>query len=318
VSALKIITLTYPISISEIGLNDQALSLAIGYFDGVHIGHQQVISRAVTIAKKSGIAAAVMTFDPHPKAVVGHGDQYDQCITPLHTKAELFEKLGVDYMFVVTFDEHFSKITPELFVSSILHELQVKQVVVGFDFKFGARGAGDVAMLKQLCEPQMNVDVVDAYVVDDLKVSSTMIRTHLENGDVVNVSKLLGRYFEVEGTVVHGDQRGRTIGFPTANLRLHAPYITLHLGVYAIIAHHKDQTYYGVLNHGMKPTFYAKDIVPVMEAHLFHFSDDIYGDDLKIEFVEFIRSERRFNGIQELIDQINLDSNFAKNLFKQT
>lgn len=317
-STLKIITLTYPISLSEIELNDQALSLAIGYFDGVHIGHQQVISRAVSIAQEAGIASAVMTFDPHPKAVVGHGTQYEQYITPLHIKAELFEKLGVDYMFVVTFDEHFSNITPDLFVKSILCELQVKQVVVGFDFKFGARGAGDVTMLKQLCEPRINVDVVDAYIIDHVKVSSTIIRQCLENGELRKATKLLGRYFEVEGTVVHGDQRGRTIGFPTANLRLHAPYITIRLGSYAIIAHHNNQTYFGVLNHGMKPTFYAKDIVPVMEAHLFDFSEEIYGDQMKIEFVEFIRPERRFNGIQELIDQITMDSNYAKSLFGQT
>ena len=308
---MKIITLTYPISLSEIELNDQSLSIAIGHFDGVHKGHQQVISKAVSTAKANGQASAVMTFDPHPKAILGQGQQYVQCITPLFTKTRLFEQLGVDYVFIVKFDSNFSKITPYEFVTNILQTLHVVNVVIGFDFRFGVGGSGNPDIMKELCEPAIQVDVIDAYLIDEVKVSSTAIREWLESGDIKRANHLLGRYFEVEGTVVQGDQRGRTIGFPTANLRLHAPYVTVRLGVYAIIAYLGSKTYYGVMNHGMKPTFYEQDIVPVMEAHLFDFSEDIYGETMTIKLVQYLRSERKFEGIAALIEQLKLDAKQA-------
>ncbi|WP_258199709.1 bifunctional riboflavin kinase/FAD synthetase [Paenibacillus endoradicis] len=315
---MKIITLTYPISLSEIELNDQSLSIAIGHFDGVHKGHQQVISKAVSTAKANGLASAVMTFDPHPKAILGQGEQYVQCITPLSTKTSLFEQLGVDYVFIVKFDSNFSKITPDEFVTNILKTLHVVNVVVGFDFRFGVGGSGNPEIMRQLCEPSIQVDVIEAFIIDGVKVSSTVIRECLESGDIERANHLLGRNFEVEGTVVQGDQRGRTIGFPTANLRLHAPYITARLGVYAIIAHLGNKKYYGVMNHGMKPTFYEKDIAPVMEAHLFDFSKDIYGEKMTIEVVQFLRSERKFDGIAALIEQLRLDADQALKLLQQT
>ncbi|MCR8656301.1 bifunctional riboflavin kinase/FAD synthetase [Paenibacillus sp. T3-5-0-4] len=310
--------MTYPISLSEIELNDQSLSIAIGHFDGVHKGHQQVISKAVSTAKANGLASAVMTFDPHPKAILGQGEQYVQCITPLSTKTSLFEQLGVDYVFIVKFDSNFSKITPDEFVTNILKTLHVVNVVVGFDFRFGVGGSGNPEIMRQLCEPSIQVDVIEAFIIDGVKVSSTVIRECLESGDIERANHLLGRNFEVEGTVVQGDQRGRTIGFPTANLRLHAPYITARLGVYAIIAHLGNKKYYGVMNHGMKPTFYEKDIAPVMEAHLFDFSKDIYGEKMTIEVVQFLRSERKFDGIAALIEQLRLDADQALKLLQQT
>lgn len=315
---MKIITLTYPIALNEIELDDQRFSIALGHFDGVHRGHQQVINKAVQTAQKLGIASAVMTFDPHPKAILGQGEQYSMCLTPLETKLKLFQELGVDYAFVVTFDKPFSQITPEAFVEDILRRLNVMNVVAGFDFRFGAKGAGNTDVLKQLCEPAISVEVVEAFVIDGVKVSSTAIREYLEQGEMEQANHLLGRKFSVEGIVVQGDQRGRTIGFPTANLRLIAPYLTIRLGVYAVIAHLGDRTFYGVLNHGMKPTFYAEDIVPVMEAHLFDFSEDIYGEHVAIEFVKFIRPEQRFAGIQQLIEQIGKDAEQVKSLFLQT
>lgn len=315
---MKIITLTYPISPNDIELDDRPLSIALGHFDGVHRGHQQVINKAISTAKAKGLSSAVMTFDPHPKAILGQGEQYAQCLTPLSTKTKLFEQLGVDYVFVVRFDLQFAGITPKAFVDQLLHQLKVVNVTVGFDFRFGAKGAGTPEVLVQLCEPNIHVDMVEAFMIDEAKVSSTIIRQYLEQGNIERANHLLGRNFQVEGTVVQGDQRGRTIGFPTANLRLAAPYLTIRLGVYAVIAHLGERTFYGVLNHGMKPTFYAEDIVPVMEAHLFDFSEDIYGEHIVIEFVTFIRPEQRFAGINELIAQIKQDADHVKTLFSQT
>jgi riboflavin kinase/FMN adenylyltransferase len=314
VSNLKIITLTYPLSLDDLELNDNSFSIALGHFDGVHLGHQQVIEKATRTAKERGVASAVMTFHPHPKAVLGQGEQYYQCLTPLDSKLKLFQELGVDYAFVVTFDMEFSHITPQAFVQHILQQIHTVNVVVGFDFRFGAKGAGNTEVLKQLCAPTITVEVVEAFVLDGGKVSSTVIREHLEKGQIEHANHLLGRRFTVEGIVVQGDQRGRTIGFPTANLRLVAPYITISLGVYAIKAYLGNRRFFGVLNHGMKPTFYAEDIIPVMEAHLFDFSEDIYGEHIEIEFVSFIRAERRFAGIQQLIEQISQDAAQAKAL----
>lgn len=315
---MKIITLTYPISLDDIELNNQSFSIALGHFDGVHRGHQQVINKAIKTAKERGIASAVMTFDPHPKAILGQGEQYSQILTPLAAKMKLFQELGVDYAFVVTFDMQFSQITPEDFVEHVLQRLNVVNVVAGFDFRFGAKGAGTTDVLRQICAPSISVEIVSAFVIDNMKVSSTLIREYLEQGEIEQANHLLGRKFAVEGTVVQGDQRGRTIGFPTANLRLSAPYLTIRLGVYAVIAYLGNRMFYGVLNHGMKPTFYAEDIVPVMEAHLFDFSEDIYGEHIEIEFVKFIRSEQRFAGIQQLIEQISQDAAQAKALLLQT
>jgi len=315
---LKIITLTYPISPNDIELDDRPISIALGHFDGVHRGHQQVINKAINTAKENGLASAVMTFDPHPKAILGQGEQYAQCLTPLYMKTKLFEQLGVDYVFVVRFDLEFAGITPKAFVDQLLHQLNVVNVAVGFDFRFGAKGAGTPEVLTQLCEPNIHVEVVEAFMIDGAKVSSTIIREYLEQGNIERANHLLGRNFQVEGIVVQGDQRGRTIGFPTANLRLGAPYLTIRLGVYAVIAHLGSRTLYGVLNHGMKPTFYAEDIIPVMEAHLFDFSEDIYGEHIVIDFVQFIRPEQRFAGINELIAQIKKDADQVKSLFSQT
>jgi len=315
---LKIITLTYPISPNDIELDDRPISIALGHFDGVHRGHQQVINKAINTAKENGLASAVMTFDPHPKAILGQGEQYAHCLTPLYMKTKLFEQLGVDYVFVVRFDLEFAGITPKAFVDQLLHQLNVVNVAVGFDFRFGAKGAGTPEVLTQLCEPNIHVDVVEAFMIDGAKVSSTIIREYLEQGNIEHANHLLGRNFQVEGIVVQGDQRGRTIGFPTANLRLGAPYLTIRLGVYAVIAHLGSRTFYGVLNHGMKPTFYAEDIIPVMEAHLFDFSEDIYGEHIVIDFVQFIRPEQRFAGINELIAQIKKDADQVKSLFSQT
>jgi len=314
VSTLKIITLTYPISLNDIELNDQSFSIALGHFDGVHRGHQQVIHKAIQTAKERGIASAVMTFHPHPKAILGQGEQYYHCLTPLDTKLRLFQELGVDYVFVVSFDMQFSAITPHAFVEEILKKLSVVNVVAGFDFRFGAKGAGNTEVLKELCASDISVEVVEAFEIDGIKVSSTVIREYLEQGQIEQANHLLGRRFSVEGTVVTGDQRGRTIGFPTANLLLAASYVTISLGVYAVKAYLGNRRFHGVLNHGMKPTFNKDDIVPVMEAHLFDFSEDIYGEHMQIEFVSFIRKEQRFSGIQQLIEQIGQDAAQAKEL----
>lgn len=314
-SALEIISLQYPLEGLSAIPQGKPLTIAIGHFDGVHRGHQDVIRRAVQEAGSAGHLSAVMTFDPHPKEVLGQGDRYYQCLTPLIDKTELFAELGVDLMFVVQFNSAFASVTPERFVDEVLRKIGAKQAVVGFDFTFGNRGAGNAETLKQLGAPDIHVHIVEPLYEDGSKVSSTWVREALENGQIDVAANLLGRPYELTGTVVHGDGRGRTIGFPTANIGFDHPYVSPRLGVYAIVAWIGGKPYPGVLNHGMKPTFNKDGVKPVMEAHLFDFNRDIYGEKIRIEFRSFIRPEQKFGSVDELVKQIGRDSEQAREQF---
>ncbi|CAM4275172.1 riboflavin kinase/FMN adenylyltransferase [Paenibacillus endophyticus] len=311
---MEIIPLSFPLNgLSMLSL-DKPLSIAIGHFDGVHRGHQNVIRQAVNEAKGSDMLSAVLTFDPHPKEVLGQGEQYYRCLTPLDAKTALFAELGVDLVFIMRFDTEFASVSPERFVAEVLRTLRAKHVVVGFDFNFGHKGLGNADALMKLGQPDISVEVIEPLFENGIKVSSTYIREALEQGEIELAERLLGRPYEVTGSVVHGDKRGRTIGFPTANLQITAPYITPRLGVYAVTAWLDGKAYSGVLNYGLKPTFNKDGLQPVMEAHLFDFNSDIYDEQLRLQFISFIRSEKKFDSITELIEQIGTDSRQAKEI----
>lgn len=314
---MDIIPLSYPLSQAGESFAGKGIAIAMGHFDGVHRGHQNVVKQAVANARESGLLSAVLTFSPHPKEVLGHGDQYYRCLTPMQGKMKLFEELGVDVVFVMKFDHTFAALTPAQFVSDVLIPLGVKHAVVGFDFTFGSKGSGNAEMLRELGGSDFTIDIVEPLFENGKKVSSTYTRESLEKGDLAMARTLLGRPYEVVGTVVHGDGRGRTIGFPTANLDLSAPYVSPSLGVYAITAWVDGKSYGGVLNHGMKPTFNKSEIVPVMEAHLFDFDEDIYGMEMTVQFQYFIRPEKKFGSVTELIAQIAADSDRARALLTE-
>lgn len=303
---MEIIPLSFPLNgLSTLSL-DKPLSIAIGHFDGVHRGHQNVIRQAVNAAKESEMLSAVLTFDPHPKEVLGQGEQYYRCLTPFDAKTALFAELGVDLVFIMKFDLEFASVSPERFVNEVLRTLRAKQVVVGFDFNFGHKGSGNAETLKQLAEPDISVHIIEPLIENGVKVSSTYIREALEQGDLELAERLLGRPYEVEGIVVHGDKRGRTIGFPTANLQFNAPYIAPRLGVYAVMAWIGDTSYPGVLNYGLKPTFNKDELKPVMEAHLFDFNSDIYGEHMRLQLLSFIRSEKNLIPLPSLLSRLDL------------
>ncbi|PWW06444.1 riboflavin kinase/FMN adenylyltransferase [Paenibacillus cellulosilyticus] len=309
---MELISIGFPLSDSKLASKDEQLSIAIGHFDGVHKGHQNVIKRAVDAARQQGLKSAVMTFHPHPKAVLGQGEQYFSCLTPLESKLAQFEALGVDYVFVMKFDHSFASISPERFVSEVLVPLGVRHTVVGFDFRYGSRGAGDAQMLGTLGSEQgLTTEVVEPLLLQGQKISSTYVREALDQGNMALVEDLLGRSYEVEGVVVHGHARGRLIGFPTANVGLTQPYITPRLGVYAAQVVIGGQVYPAVLNHGMKPTFKDGEKAPVLEAHLIGFSGDLYDQSIRIRFISFIRPEHKFASVDELIAQIGRDRDEA-------
>ncbi|RIX51780.1 bifunctional riboflavin kinase/FAD synthetase [Paenibacillus nanensis] len=309
---MEVIPLSYPLNNPEALTGGKKLSIAIGFFDGVHRGHQNVIKAATAHAKQSDMRSAVLTFSPHPKEVLGQGDPHYRCLTPISSKTQLIEELGVDVVFVMKFDLSFASLSPGQFVSEVLRPLGVAHAAVGFDFTFGSKGSGTAEMLRELGGADISVHIEEPLYEDGMKVSSTFTKESLESGDLAMANKLLGRPYEVTGTVVHGDGRGRTIGFPTANLDLDDPYVTPRLGVYAITAWIDGESFGGVLNHGKKPTFNNTEVVPVMEAHLFDFDRDIYGKEIRVQFQSFIRPEQKFGSVTELIAQIAADSDQAR------
>ncbi|WP_188992491.1 bifunctional riboflavin kinase/FAD synthetase [Paenibacillus nasutitermitis] len=311
---MKIISLQYPVQDTEPVKTALPKTLAIGYFDGVHKGHQNVIRRSVEAARKAGLQSAVMTFYPHPKEVLGQGEQYVNGLTPLEEKVNRFRSLGVDVTYIVQFNLDFSAVTPAQFVEHVLRPLQVRKAVVGFDFSFGARGAGKADTLAEMGGPDISVEIVDPLLIDGKKVSSTLIRQALAEGKPEQAEQLLGEPYHVQGTVVHGEGRGSKIGFPTANLETKAAYVIPRQGVYAIMAEWDGKRIPGVLNIGVKPTFHDNLTKPVMEAHLLDFAGDIYGQSITIHFISFLRTEKKFNSIDELVAQIHADAEQAKSV----
>lgn len=291
--------------------------IAIGYFDGVHLGHRNVIGRAVERAASAGRLSAVMTFHPHPKEVLGQGEQYVTSLTPAGEKLRRFAELGVDIVYVVRFDMAFAALPPESFVHDMLLPLRVEEAVVGFDFSFGSRGAGTPELLRKLAAPAMKVQVMEPLELDGGKVSSSRIRAALEQGDVGRAARLLGRPYRISGTVVHGEGRGRTIGFPTANVEPDGAYVLPRLGVYAVSVEAAGACFPAVMNVGVKPTFHESGVDPKLEAHLFGYEGDLYGSRVALDFRAFLRAERKFGSVAELIEQIGRDAEAARQLLEK-
>jgi len=310
---MQSIKLSYPISASDSQAVKQPQVLAIGDFDGVHLGHQEVIKRALEDGKRLGIPTSIMTFHPHPREVLGQ-QKYTTLLTPVSQKQRQLEQLGVDYLYIVSFDADLMKVTPEQFVEHMLIPMQVNTVIVGFDFTFGYLGAGTPDTLCELAHGRFAVEIIRPFQRNGSKVSSTLVREHLLAGQVEEATALLGRPYAVRGTIVTGDGRGRTIGFPTANVELHEPFVTPALGVYAVRAVLDGTAYNGVMNLGKKPTFVDNLEKPTLEVHLFDFSESVYGKELTIEFISYLRPERKFSAIDELISQIHRDADQAKTL----
>jgi riboflavin kinase / FMN adenylyltransferase len=287
--------------------------IAIGEFDGVHRGHQEVIARAKKSADAAHCQLAIMTFDPHPRKVIGI-EGYDQLLAPIPLKMELFEELGVDRTYLVTFNESLMRLTASEFVENILIPLNPDTIIVGFDFRFGHRAGGSVDTLCELSKGRFAVEIVRPYLIEGAedKISSSAIRTALIEGNIAAANHLLGRTYSIQGEVIHGDARGRTIGFPTANLLLHDSYFVPCHGVYAVRVEINGSSYDGVMNIGVKPTFKTGELKPSVEVHILDFSEDIYGQKMKVQMFDFIRGERKFPSIDELVKQIQADVNTAR------
>ncbi|XMB87335.1 bifunctional riboflavin kinase/FAD synthetase [Mycoplasmatota bacterium WC44] len=293
---------------------DQGLVVALGYFDGIHRAHMDLIDEVIDIGKKKNLKTGIVTFHPHP-AFVLNKKSITSFLTPLEVKLELLEKIDLDYVFIVDFDIEVAKIDHKDFVEKFFLPLNIKYVVAGFDNRYGYMGKGSVKTLKEDSDNSIEVVVIEELKVNKRKIGSTYIRDLLNEGDVKTVSNMLGRYYSIDGFVTHGRGRGKSIGIPTANLAPKYPYEIPAKGVYVVKVYHDNDEYYGVCNIGNNPTFNYNENKTI-EINILDFNKDIYGDYIRAEFVDRIREEVKFDSIEKLVIQINKDKNGALNIIK--
>jgi riboflavin kinase/FMN adenylyltransferase len=289
----------------------------IGNFDGVHLGHQSVLGQLAEKSVELGLPAMVITFEPYPQEYFRPGNVPPR-LTRLREKLRMLARFAVDYMLVLKFDAALASMSAEAFIETLLVDgLDVKYLVVGDDFRFGKGRRGDFAMLQAAGEQHgFQVAHMHTFAVDGERVSSTRIREALMAGDLAAAEKMLGRPYRMCGRIAHGDKRGRSIGFPTANIFLHRQATAVQ-GVYAVEVFGLDRDpVTGVANVGTRPT--VDGTRSLLEVHLFDFDDEIYGRYVNVDFVRRLRAEKRFESFDALKDQIAVDVEDAKTFFSKT
>ncbi|ADU30709.1 riboflavin biosynthesis protein RibF [Evansella cellulosilytica] len=310
---METIQITHPHQLENL----PRLCLALGFFDGVHKGHQEVILTAKNEAKKRQLRSGVMTFFPHPKEVL-RKEKKVYYLTLMKKKEALIRQLGIDYLFIVTFNETFAELNPQQFVDQYLIALNVKHVVAGFDYTYGRLGKGTMETLLFHSRNELTYTTVGQVSANGEKISSTNIRHFLQCGDLKRANDYLGRPYETSGTVIHGEKRGRTIGFPTANVLLEERSFTPNSGVYIVRLLVNNEWKEAVCNVGYKPTFHKlREGEPTIEVHVTNFNDDIYGETVTIQWLSKLRDEKKFNSIGELKAQLENDVNNMNEFFQR-
>ena len=282
------------------------LILCLGFFDGVHLGHQKLIKRA----KKDGYKLGVFTFNQSPAYVLGNKTS-DNCITSIADKADLFEELGVDYLYLMDFNKEVANATKDEFIDQVLKQINPYQICCGPDYHFGVRAQGDVDYLKLF----FNVKVNDFENMGGNKISSRQIISLIKEGKMEEVASMLGRPYRINGTVMVGFKKGRDLDFPTANLSLEYEYIYPLNGVYVGYAYVFDKKYKAIINVGTHPTINPLN-EPIIEVHLLDFDENIYGKNIFVEFIQYIREEKKFESIDALKIQLGRDKSKARKILE--
>ena len=302
-------------SISDLSALPGPLFLAIGVFDGVHLGHQAVISTSARHAREAGGTPVVMTFDPHPVKVL-RPNHAPHLLTATQHKTALIRDLGVDHLLVQHFDRQFAATPPEEFVQQLVtHAKPLREICVGHEWSFGQGRAGNLALLKQLGTTyDFDVVGVQAVTVNGEVVSSTAIRRAIADGNLIKATQMLGREYTIVGAVKTGEKLGRKLGFPTANLSAHSEQFPPN-GVYVAEARLAGALYRGVANLGYRPTVSAGKQERLLELHLFDLNRDIYGEEVEVRFVRYLRPEQKFENLEALAAQIARDVAEAREQF---
>jgi riboflavin kinase / FMN adenylyltransferase len=279
-----------------------------GTFDGVHLGHQKILNRLNEVATETSGQSVVITFYPHPRSVISPDNQTINLLSTLDEKIELLEKSGVNHLVIIPFTREFSELSSEEFIQKILIEtIGTKTLVIGFDHRFGKNREGGFDYLKENKERYgFNIEEIPRHDLENVGISSSKIRKALNEGDVPTADHFLGRNYSISGVIVKGKQLGRTIGFPTANIQVReiAKLVPAD-GVYAVKVYYREEEFGGMLNIGNRPT--VDGTFKTIEVNIFDFDREIYGETLKVEFLQKIRNEQKFNGLDELKTQIAKD-----------
>ena len=293
--------------LSEVKHDDNSV-ITLGTFDGIHLGHKKIIDAVVNKSAEIGSRSFLITFYPHPRNVLTGSDPVKLLSTPLE-KAEMLESLGIENLLVINFTEEFSRQSPDEFVDKyIVNGVGAQDVIIGYDHHFGKGRGGNIDFLIEKGKKSgFDVEVIPEYKTGEVVVSSSKIRNAISEGDITTANKYLGRYYSFRGKVVEGDKRGRELGFPTANLKIEDENKLLPaIGIYIVEIIINSDKKYGLLSVGKRPTFYdAGEIVP--EVYVFDFDKDIYGMYVKVNLIEKIRGEEKFDSAEELIKQMNED-----------
>ena len=286
--------------------------IAIGNFDGIHLGHKHLINKVLEVAKAEGKKSGIITFDPHPKAYFGGLKNFHQVTTDA-VKIEILEKLKIDILFELSFDESLSKMSPEEFFLEVIYKnLEASHVIVGEDFRFGYERSGDVHKLEELCNSKdIGFNSIQKQKDKNSVIySSSLVRTNITSGNISDLTKLLGHYWFVNGHVKHGKKKGTELGFPTINIEFQDPLKLAH-GIYATNVYLEGKKYHGASYYGARPTF--NDHGDILETYIFDFDSDIYNQEVKIEFIDFIREDHKFMNEEELKKQMEIDCCNVKN-----
>ena len=284
--------------------------LAIGTFDGVHLGHRKIIATLHDRAKTMNGESVIFTFDPHPRKVLNVDEESIRLLTTLDEKIALFEQSGIDHLIIYPFTVEFSRLTYEEFVETVLvGQIHLKFLVVGYDHKFGKNREGDFDFLKTCADRfDFQIEKQDVLLMNQASVSSTKIRESIQLGDFETANACLGYPFQLHGTVVKGQKLGRTIQFPTANINASDPdKIIPGYGVYAVQVMVQGNSYHGMLNIGSRPTVNNNADHRTVEVHIFNFDSDIYGKPIEVVFFKKLREEQKFPSLEALKDQLDKD-----------
>jgi riboflavin kinase/FMN adenylyltransferase len=293
--------------------SDKKTIVTIGTFDGVHLGHAAILKKLTQNTQNETFESTVLTFFPHPRMVL-QGKSDLKLLNTINEKIELLEKIGIDNLIIHPFDEKFAELNAEAFVSTILVDhLRVQKIIIGYDHRFGKNRTANIDDLISFgAQFGFEVEQISAQEIDEISISSTKIRTALEEGDIQLANEYLGYSYFLSGTVVKGKQLGRTIGFPTANISLEEDYkLVPQNGVYVVQAEIDSKSIYGMMNIGFNPTVQGKQ--KTIEVHLFDFDTDIYNRKIQVGILQRIRSEKKFESIELLTKQLEEDRNFSRN-----
>lgn len=295
----------------------EPIVLALGFFDGIHLGHQEVITTAKKVAQERGFKAAVMSFNQHPSVIFQNVDPESiQYVSPLERKKELLESLGVDIFYLVDFTKEFGALSPQEFVDQYIVGLNAKVVVAGFDYTYGKRDIANMELLPKYASNRFEIITIDEQKNDSGKISSTAVRDLLLQGDVEQANELLGYDYIMDGVVVHGFGRGsKMLGFPTANIEVSNDTFLLKNGVYVVEMFVEGKWIPGMASIGINPTF--DDVHKVtIEVNLLDFDKDIYHLPVRVKWLKYLRPELKFDGIDALITQLKQDEQDTRDYFK--